>query len=638
MRGALILAAVLSGAGCHAGAEWLATGPFGGAAEIVRVVPRQPGLLLAATSGGLVYQSDDAGLSWTNRPAPTQLGGTLHAIEIDPRYAGTWYAAIESHTPAAAGVYKTEDGGETWTPLPGMAGKAVWALAVWAGQPDVIAAGTSEGVFLTRDAGASWARISPESNRELRPVVSLAFDPGNRDILYAGTTHLPWRTRDGGAHWESIHTGMLDDSDVFSMAVDPRTPNTVFSSACSGVYRSGDGGGSWTRMATPPGAFRTYLVAQDPRDPGVLFAGTSAGLLRSPDGGASWKRVSRHVVKSIAFDPVKARKIYCASATGGMLISQDGGNTLLESNKGFSNRNFVAIAGSGDMLYTSSIYEPASGGVFRSGDFGLTWRRMASPGTNQNVVVLSAAPDNADCVYAAGYGGLFLSMDGAKTWMRQPTPKGADHIQALLPLSCRSVLVGSASGLFRLTAGSWKAVAIAGARRRVELLQSSGGAVVAAVIAGRAFRSDNGGESWTACGQPVPDVVWYGLALDSGHTGFSLAATAQGLFRSTDRCASWTAVRGGLDQATVNAVLLHPRRAGEALAAQFGRIYRTTDGGLSWFPLEHEGRSGTYPSAFLVLPGAPQRLFALFPRRGVLSVTIDAVQNEPDQLNSRGGN
>lgn len=634
MRILLISVAVLACTCLGARADWVATGPFGGVAELIRVAPKQPNLVLAATANGLLYQSLDGGQSWVHRYFPAQLAGTLHALEADPRHPATWYVGIESDQSRLAGVYKTEDGGTTWKPLPALTGKAVWALAVSPADPDIVAAGAADGVFLSRDAGASWARISPESNRDLRPVVSLAFHPADPKVIYAGTTHLPWRTRDGGANWESIHSGMLDDSDVFSISVDARTPSTVFASACSGVYRSGDGGSSWKRAATPPGAFRAYLVAVDPHRAGVVFTATSAGLLRSTDGGVRWQRVSRHAVKSIAFDPAGTGKIYFASVTGGLLVSRDGGTTLVDSNTGFSNRNFAAITGSGGVLYTSTVYEPGSGGIFRTGNGGLLWRRMASPGANENIVLLAAAPNDPDHLYAAGYRNLFGSTDGARTWVRQAGPPGSGPIAALLPLSRESLLVGTASGLFRRSAGAWKAIDLPGGHRPVELLQSSGGIAIAAVTAAGGFRSDNAGASWTACGQPVAKAIWYGLTLEPGPSGGALAATAQGLFRSSDRCASWIPVRGGLAQATVSAVVFHPQRAGEALATQYGTTFRSTDGGVSWQPLGNVGRNRAYPSALLILPGAPQRAFALFPRRGVLSVSIDPKQDNT----SIGGN
>ena len=235
---ALVLAGCL--AACSQ-ADWTPTGPYGGEAEIVRSVPRNRGLVIAATRNGLIYLRQNGGASWTHRYFPAQLSGILHALEVDPRYPGVWYIGLEADSARLSGVYRTKDGGDTWTQLPGLQGKAVWSLAIWPGGPDIVAAGTSEGVFLSRDAGESWAAISSASDRELRPVVSLAFDPTNSGIIYAGTTHLPWRTRDGGTHWESVHSGMIDDSDVFSIAVDARSPAKVYASACSGAYRSGDG-------------------------------------------------------------------------------------------------------------------------------------------------------------------------------------------------------------------------------------------------------------------------------------------------------------------------------------------------------------------------------------------------------------
>ncbi len=614
-------------AGClvaAADAEWIPRGPYGGDAEIVRTVPRQPGLVIAGTRKGLLYQSTDGGASWANRHFPPQLAGVLHALEVDPRHGGVWYAGMEGDHAVFSGLYRTTDGGAAWTQLPALRGKAVWSIAVWSANPDIVAAGTSEGVFLSTDAGESWAAITPAGHPELRPVVSLAFHPADSGIIYAGTTHLPWRTRDGGAHWESIHSGMLDDSDIFSIVVDPRSPATVFASACSGVYRSGDGGSAWKRLPTPPGAFRAYLVTLDPRRPNTVFAATSAGLLRSINGGGAWTRVSRHAVKSVAFDPAAAGKVYFASVTGGMLVSRDGGSTLQEANAGFSSRNFSALAGSGGVLYTSTVYEPGSGGIFRSGDFGAHWQRMAGPGTSENILLLAAAPDDPGRLYAAGYRSLYRSADGARTWARQAPPPGGDAIIALLPLPGDALLAGTAAGLFRRAGGAWRAVELPGARSPVGRLQGSGAGPVAALTAEGAFRSEDGGASWTACGQPAAGAAWYGLALDAaGET--ALAATSLGLFRSGDRCGTWQPVEG-LGQGTASAVLIDPRHAGEAFAAQFGRVFHSIDGGLSWRALDDQGRNGGYPSALLVLPEAPRQLFALFPRRGILATSINLNQ------------
>ena len=125
-------------AGCLAAwaqSGWTPTGPYGGEAEIVRSVPRKAGLVIAATRNGLFFQSVDGGTSWTHRYFPGQLSGILHALEVDPRYPDVWYAGMEAENARLSGVYRTRDGGDTWTQLPGLRGKAVWSLAIWPGRP-----------------------------------------------------------------------------------------------------------------------------------------------------------------------------------------------------------------------------------------------------------------------------------------------------------------------------------------------------------------------------------------------------------------------------------------------------------------------------------------------------------------------
>jgi photosystem II stability/assembly factor-like uncharacterized protein len=628
----LLLLFALSSA---ASAEWRATGPFGGDAELVRVVPKSLGFVIAGAHNGLLFASSNGGASWTNIPFEGQLSGVLHALEVDPRSTGTWYAGMEGDHPWTSGLYKTVDAGQSWKLLPGTRGKAVWSLALWPSKPDVIAAGTADGVYRSLDAGENWAQISSPGNEELRPVVSLAFDPSNRDIVYAGTTHLPWRTRDGGASWESIHTGMLDDSDVFSIQVDARQTQSVYASACSGLYQSSDGAGHWNKLPTPKGAFRTWFVALDPRHAGFVFAGTTEGLLRSENGGKVWRVVSAEAVRSIAFDPAVPDRIFFASTTAGLMVSTDGGRTLRESNFGFTNRSFTVLTGAHGVLYTNSVFEPGSGGVYRTENFGLRWQRAGGEPAGQEFRLMTVAPDLGNTLYAAGYHGLLKSKDYGKTWVEKAGPPGSGRLTALLALPHGTLLAATDHGLFRsMEGGGWEPAATGGAAG-ISSLELSGDHTVAALGAQGAFASADAGMTWRACGEPSPATVWNGLAFDAASnpaalnqdkTHTALAATSAGLFRSTDDCRSWTRADGGFPADTVSVVLFHPTRAGEAFASQDGRVFRSVDGGRNWLPLDDGNDGRVWPSTLLVLPEAPDRIFALFPRRGVLSKTIEVIQ------------
>lgn len=604
-------------------AEWRTSGPFGGEAELVRVVPKAPGMVIAGAHNGMMFASRNGGASWNDIPFSGQLTGVLHALEVDPRTEGTWYAGMEGDRAWMSGLYKTSDGGQTWELLDGMKGKAVWSLAIWPADPNVIAAGAADGVYRSTDAGQSWKKISPDDNEDLRPVVSLAFHPTEKNVLFAGTTHLPWRTTDGGASWQSIHTGMIDDSDVFSIQVDAHEPESVFASACSGLYASGDSANHWNKLPTPKGAFRTWFVALDPKHSNSVFAGTTEGLLHSEDRGKSWRLVTAQAVRSIAFDPAIAGRIFFASSTAGLLLSTDGGKTLHESNFGFTNRNFTSFGSAKGVMYAGSIFDGTSGGIFRTNNMGLRWERTASP-QGQQVKLVTVAPDDPNSVFGAGYHGILKTRDGGKTWAETPAP-AASNVTSLLALSHDLVLAGTDKGLFRSgDAKDWQAVPDASGP--ISSLEVSGERAIAALGSSSAFASFDMGKSWRTCGQPATSAAWYGLAFDSGSTQTALAATSAGLFRSTDSCGSWTKVTGDLLAGTVSVVLFHPTHPGIAFASQDGRILQSNDGGQHWSPIDDSGDGSAWPSALMVLPEAPGRLFALFPRRGVASKMIEIAQ------------
>lgn len=611
------LAIIFGLATCLARAEWHATGPYGGAAEVVRFVPNSPDSALAATRDGLLYMSHDGARSWQMVPFPAQLAGTLHALEVDPSSA--WYVGIEGNQPWISGVYKTTDQGHTWTQLPGLKGKAIWSLAISPSNPHMLAAGGEDGVYLSEDSGTTWRRISPVENRELRPVVSLAFHPRDTKIIYAGTTHLPWRTTDGGEHWQSIHSGMLDDSDVFSIVVDPNRPEIVLSSACSGAYRSTSAGTQWSRMPTPHGAFRTYFVALD-TESGAIFAGTTLGLFRSTDSGKTWSKVTGEAVKSIAF---RGQKILMASLHEGVLISTDGGETVRPVNEGFSNRSLATLTSAGNVLFVASVYEPGEGGLFRSRDFGTTWSRVSGEHDAGNLLILAAKPGNPELVFGANHEAFYGSKDGGRSWVRELAPPGKG-VTALVATQDGSLLAGTNSGVYRKTgATSWVPVKVPGARR-VQWMKSSGHGRLAMIADDRAFVSLNGGREWSPCGNGPMGAEWNGLSLSTA--GEVLAATSHGLLRSADHCASWTLVKEGLDAGTVSTVLFHPTRPLEAYTSQYGKVFRSVDAGGHWRPLDDLGRDGLYPAALLISPNQPDRLVAMFPRRGVEISTI-AVDN-----------
>jgi photosystem II stability/assembly factor-like uncharacterized protein len=296
---------------------------------IVAADPQHKGTLLAGTSAAALFRSQDWADSWTRLPFPAELRSTLHAVVIDPTRANVYLVAVTSENAEYAGVYRSIDAGASWERLPALSRKQVWSLAYWPTDGNVIAAGTQDGVFLTRDGGERWVQISSSDSAGPKPVVSLAFDPAHPSILYAGTPHLSWKTTNGGATWRALRRGMEEDSDIFSIAVDKTRPGRLFAGACSGLYRSLDGGNSWTSLERAVGAqFRTYVVAGQPRSANVFLVGTNAGIFQSLDAGATWRKISAPATHSITFDVSNPRRVIVATDQG-ILRSDDGGDHFI---------------------------------------------------------------------------------------------------------------------------------------------------------------------------------------------------------------------------------------------------------------------------------------------------------------------
>ena len=377
--------------------------------------------------------------------------------------------------------------------------------------------------------------------------------------------------------------------------------------------------------ACPPltAHFERISVALDPSSE-AIYAGTTLGLFRSTDAGKTWTKVT-DPVKSMAFD---GKRILMASLHSGILISLNGGETVHPVNQGFSNRSLAMLTSAGNVIYATSLYDPNEGGLFKSQDFGGTWTHIT--GAN-NFLMLAAKTANPNIIYAAGNDTFFGSKDGGRSWLRAVAPPGKSTT-ALVATEDGSLWAGTTSGLYRKTdATSWVPIKIDGALRRVQLLDSSAHGRMAVVSDGRAFLSENTGRQWTACAAGPSGAEWYGISM-STESGVLAATSQRPPPPRPDRCATWTVIKSGLDASTVSSVLFHPTRPSEAYTSQDGKILRSLDAGEHWQPLDDRGRDGLYPARLLISPSRPDRLVALFPRRGIeiSNIAVEGTGKSPE--------
>lgn len=349
---------------------------------------------------------------------PTNIGGRIVSVAVDPRHRDTIYAAA-----ASGGLWRSTDAGRTFA-------------AAW---PDT---GTqSMGAVAISRAGTIFAGTG-EPN------------PGGGSITYEGTGL--YVSTNGGRGWRV--TGLRDSGAISAITIDPRNPRRIFVAAAGslyngggdrGVYRSLDGGGSWSRvlaganeftgatevMFDPANRDRMYAVLWDHRrvPEKRSYGGVGSGVYRSTDGGSSWQRLDSLVAPGPAVGRigigVAPGKLYAILSKGsggsgsfdGFLTSADGGDS------------WSRLPDNADLASSQSSY---------AWWFGKIW----------------VDPARVDHVHVAGVS-LLTTQDGGQTWTADGSSIHADqHAMVWDPRYPDRVYLGNDGGIYRSDSGgdgSW---------------------------------------------------------------------------------------------------------------------------------------------------------------------------------------
>jgi len=405
--------------------DWRANGPPGGDVRSLVVDPNNPDRFYLGTLDAQIYTSADAGKSWEllynfNKPKLF-----VDHIIVDARDSKTLYVATHRHKDSG-GFFKSTDGGRTWRESPELKNEALHSLTQADSNPNVLIAGTFNGIFRSDNSGDSWTQLPTYNTTGLVHVESLAIDPRTANTIYAGTWYLPYKTTDGGQSWKSIKNGIIDDSDIFAINIDPHDPNHIIASACSGIYESQSAGDSWTKVqGIPSQSRRTRAIVQHPSISGLVFAGTTEGFWRSDRGGKadSWMvTTSRQLeVNSIAVHPSRPQTVYIGTNNYGVMVSTDGGKNFVPTNSGYSGRFANVIVADREIpnrIYCATINTTTGGGfLFVSTDSGETWRpsMRSMPPRLITYSILQDARD-ANVIYLGTNLGVYRSLDRGASW------------------------------------------------------------------------------------------------------------------------------------------------------------------------------------------------------------------------------
>ena len=302
----------------------------------VAVHPTKPKLIYVATEEA-VYKTRDGGNTWKRLEEGLSRVRVMN-LAIDPQLPANVFAGT-----LADGVYKSPDGGRRW--LPRNAGIQKGTISANVNQlvfdpidSQILYAGTTVGVFQTKDAGQSWTERM-RGMTEINFIVALAVDPISPNILYAGTSGGVYRSFDGADHWTKANNGLVpDDAKLASMAlgvnrllIDPADPDVVYAGTTRGAFKTLNKGETWARLAADLGELYVSSLVLEPGNGQHLYMGTSRGIFQSRDGGQTWKATNNGLdnvnIRAIAMDPRDSRVLYAGTNGSGLYRSQDGGES-----------------------------------------------------------------------------------------------------------------------------------------------------------------------------------------------------------------------------------------------------------------------------------------------------------------------
>ncbi len=333
---------------------------------------------------------------------------SIDAVNKDPRimYIGT----------AGGGVWKTITGGTLFKSVFDKYCQSIGAVTIDQKNPDVVWVGTGEsnmrnsviagnGIYKTEDGGDSWQKMGLDGTQQIAKII---IDPENNNVVYVAAPGPLWgdseerglfKTDNGGKTWEKIlyineQTGCAD------IVMDPKDHNTIYAAMWrfrrkpwafssggegSGLYKSVDGGITWNRIDqafSEDGILGRICLAISPSDPNNIYAiaeSKNTGLYNSLDGGITWKRMSASgnvtfrpfYFSVLVVDPTDPKRIYRPALS--LSISDDGGQSFRDASfeGGWVHSDHHALWVNPNN--PQNLYIGTDGGVYVSFDRGNNW-------------------------------------------------------------------------------------------------------------------------------------------------------------------------------------------------------------------------------------------------------------------------
>lgn len=352
--------------------KWRSIGPFrGGRSNAGHGVVGSPMTYYMGTTGGGLWKTDDAGITWRNISDGFFKTGTIGAIAVAESDPNVVYVGMGEHavrgvmTHSGDGVYKSTDAGKTWKRIGLEQTRHISRIVVDPKNPNIVVVAAQgalygqspeRGIYKSTDGGATWKNVLFVDNRT--GAAELSMDMTNPRILYAAMWEhgrLPWKVISGGPGsglyksvdqgetWEKLKDGLPEELGKMSIAVSRSNPEKVWAliesdseKETGGLFVSTDAGKKWRRVTNDhrliQRAWYYIELFVDPKDENTLYV-LSAPALRSRDGGKTWENLSgtHGDYHDLWINPDNPKN-FIISNDGGSAITFNGGKSWSSQN------------------------------------------------------------------------------------------------------------------------------------------------------------------------------------------------------------------------------------------------------------------------------------------------------------------
>ena len=518
-------------------------------------------------------------LDWTARYGVE--GGYVAQIAVD--YTDSNIAYLASY---AGGIFKTTNGGTSWTDLHVTFGSSKIVLDPTNHTTVYVVGGN---IVKSTDAGANWTILDTKLPCG-DGAKTLVLDPKNTSTLYAiivtkvGTTadYYVIKSTNGGTSWNQISWNQLSWK-AYALSIDPTNSSVLYASTTAGLMKSTDGGVTWNSSGTGLNTINLGTVVIDPRTPSTLYVVADGAVYKSTNSGGQWQLSSNGwesfgdlKAEDPMIDPLSPNNLYVivkgvgtlSKIPGTIYKTIDAGGRwsplLFGPPNAKTDVQVVALAPSSPAnLYAGTLQH----GVYKSVNSGTGWAAKNS-GLKVLIEYMALDPTDKNIIYVGIPDfGIFQSTDGGNNWVSRNAGLGSQQVAALAisPVGNHTLWASVNNAVTPSTGGSLPGI----------------------------FKSNDGGATWTVTIIPPDNFLSSAptkLVADPVNPDGIYAVGIAGVYRTTDGGTTWFTSRNGVpDNAFLNCLAVDPKNPmvlylGLYDSTSGNSIYKSTDGGIMWYP------------------------------------------------------